>query len=155
MTKGAVSMSITNPAGTEQLEPLDAALARVDAALRAMWAGDPSGYIDAWERSDDVTLLGAFGPVAKGWDAVHNTLRWVGTRFGAGGPAWIEHICVIETGDLAYTVSYERRTTSLDGGEVHERALRVTHVYRRSPSGQWRLIHRHADYAQPDPRRTA
>lgn len=145
-------MSITNPAGTQQREPLDAALARVDAALRAMWAGDPSGYIDAWERSGDVTLLGAFGPVAKGWDAVHNTLQWVGTRFGAGGPASIERICVIETGDLACTVSYERRTTSLDGGEVHERALRVTHVYRRSPSGQWRLVHRHADYAQPDPR---
>jgi hypothetical protein len=32
-------MSITNPAETEQREPLDAALARVDAALRAMWAG--------------------------------------------------------------------------------------------------------------------
>ena len=72
----------------------------------------------------------------------------------AGGPASIEHICVIETGDLAYTVSYERRTTSLDGGELHARALRVTHVYRRSPSGKWRLVHRHADYAQPDPRQT-
>src|SRR5260370_7688023 len=147
-------MRIPSRAETQQREPLDAALARVDAALRAMWAGDPSGYINAWERSDDVTLLGAFGPVAKGWDAVHNTLRWVGTRFGAGGPASIEHICVIETGDLAYTVSYERRTTSLDGGEAHERALRVTHVYRRSPSGQWCLVHRHADYAQPHPPHT-
>ena len=70
------------------------------------------------------------------------------------GPAPIEHICVIETGDLACTVNYERHTPSLHGGEVHERALQVTHVYRRSPDGQWRLVHRHADYAQPDPRQT-
>jgi ketosteroid isomerase-like protein len=148
-------MSTSRPATTQQAEPLDAALARVDAALRAMWSGDPDSYIGSWEQSGDVTLLGALGPVAKGWEAVHDTLRWVGAKFAAGGPAEIEHISAIETGDLACTVSYERRTTSLDGAAVHERAMRVTHVYRRSPRGQWLLIHRHADYAQPDPRQTA
>jgi ketosteroid isomerase-like protein len=111
--------------------------------------------MDAWEHSAEVTLMGGLGPVEKGWDAVSDTLSWVGGKFGDGGAARIEHLAVVEGADLGYTVGYEHRTTSLDGGEVHERTLRVTHIYRRSPDGQWHIVHRHADYAQPDPRRTS
>jgi ketosteroid isomerase-like protein len=97
---------------------------------------------------------GSLGPVEKGWDAVSGTLPWVGLKFGDGGPARIEHIVAMESGDLAYTVGYEHRTASLDGGDLHGRTLRVTHIYRRSANGQWRVVHRHADYAQRDTRQT-
>ena len=135
-----------------QGERLSAALARVDQALREMWRGDPLPYMEAWDHSADVTLMGGLGPVEKGWDAVSDTLSWVGAKFGDGGPARIEHLAAVEGADLAYTVGYEHRTASLDGGQVHERSLRVTHIYRRSPDGNWHIVHRHADYAQPDPR---
>jgi ketosteroid isomerase-like protein len=133
-------------------EPLRRAIERVDGALDVMWAGDPSRYIDAWEPAEDVSLLGSLGPVETGWDRVRDTLGWVGAKMSAGGPSKIDHILTVEGADLAFTVDYEHRTTSLDGGEIHERVLRVTHIYRRSDAGEWRVIHRHANYAQPDPR---
>ncbi len=48
------------------------------------------------------------------------------------------------SGDLAYTVGYERSTRSLDGGPVESGTLRVTHVYRRE-NGEWKIVHRHGD----------
>jgi ketosteroid isomerase-like protein len=48
------------------------------------------------------------------------------------------------SGDLAYTVGYERHSVSKEGGPVEPHALRVTHVYRRE-NGVWRVVHRHGD----------
>jgi ketosteroid isomerase-like protein len=144
--------SAAEPAVRE--EEFDAALARMDHALRAMWAGDPEPLIEMCERSDEVTLFGALGPVEQGWQAATDTWRWVGGKFSVGGPATIEHLAAAQSGDLAYTSGFERRTTSLDRGPVEEKVLRVTHIYRRS-GGQWRLIHRHADLPPGDPRPSA
>ncbi len=129
-------------------------LARMDGALRAMWSGDPEPLIELCERSDEVTLFGALGPVEHGWRAATDTFRWVGGKFSVGGPATIEHLAVAQSGDLAYTAGFERRTTSIDGGPGEENVLRVTHIYRRS-GGQWRLLHRHADLPPHDPRLNA
>jgi ketosteroid isomerase-like protein len=144
--------SAAEPAVRE--EEFDAALARMDRALRAMWAGDPEPLIEMCERSEEVTLFGALGPVEQGWQAATDTWRWVGGKFSVGGPATIEHLAAAQSGDLAYTAGFERRTTSIDGGPVEEKVLRVTHIYRRS-AGQWRLIHRHADLPPRDPRSSA
>jgi ketosteroid isomerase-like protein len=48
----------------------------------------------------------------------------------------------------AHRAAYEHDEVVVDG---HPRAytLRVTHVYR-SEKGQWRIVHRHADFP-PDP----
>jgi ketosteroid isomerase-like protein len=48
------------------------------------------------------------------------------------------------SGDLAYTVGYEKCTRSWDGGPPESSTLRVTHVYRRE-NGEWKIVHRHAD----------
>jgi hypothetical protein len=74
----------TEETTTRRVEGLGAALARVDNALRDMWRGDPLAYMDAWEHSAEVTLMGGLGPVEKGWDAVSDTLSWVGGKFGDG-----------------------------------------------------------------------
>jgi ketosteroid isomerase-like protein len=50
------------------------------------------------------------------------------------------------SGDLAYVVGYERAASSIDGSADEELGLRVTQVYRRE-SGDWKLVHRHADPA--------
>jgi ketosteroid isomerase-like protein len=53
------------------------------------------------------------------------------------------------SGDLAYTVGYERSTVSVDGGPAEPKTLRVTHVYRRE-NDEWKIVHRHGDYPPVD-----
>jgi ketosteroid isomerase-like protein len=132
-------------------ETLASALERVDTALRSLWSGDPEPYSACWARSDDVTLFGAWGPIERGWKAATETFRWVASRMSGEGIGRSEHAVVAESGDLAYTVGFERRTTSIDGGPGRERVLRVTHIYRCT-DGKWQLLHRHADYPPSDPR---
>jgi ketosteroid isomerase-like protein len=131
-------------------EDLEGALRRVDAALRAMGGGDPAPYTDLWAESRDVTLFGAWGPIERGIDALRRTFEWVGGRF-SGGELVAENVVVHASGDLACTVGFERGTVRIDGGEPFEMTIRVTHVYRHS-DGEWRLVHRHADFPPPDQR---
>ncbi len=51
--------------------------------------------------------------------------------------------------DLAYTVGYEHISVSMDGVPVEPFTLRVTHVYRHK-NGEWKIVHRHADYPPID-----
>jgi hypothetical protein len=53
--------------------------------------------------------------------------------------------------DLAYTVGFERGTVRVDGGPGRPMTIRVTHVYKRV-DGDWRIIHRHADFPPLDQR---
>ena len=45
-----------------------------------------------------------------------------------------ELVAARASGDLAYTVGYERSTVSVDGAPPEPNVLRVTHVYRRENS---------------------
>ena len=49
---------------------------------------------------------------------------------------------------------FERSHGSVDGGPPRDTVLRVTHIYRRI-DGDWKLMHRHADIAPPDQRKTS
>jgi ketosteroid isomerase-like protein len=126
-------------------------LQRTAEALAAMGAGDPGPYTALWARSDDVTLFGAWGPMEKGYDAVTQTFRWVGSRFSDGGLT-PTHDVVEVAGDLAYTVGSERGVVRVDGSEPRPMTIRVTHVYKRE-DGEWWLVHRHADFPPADQRR--
>jgi ketosteroid isomerase-like protein len=78
-------------------------------------------------------LLGPWGPIEKGSRAVIDTFRWVGSRF-VGDPApvqaSVENTVISRSGDLAYTVGFERGTVRVDGGSEQEMVIRVTHIYR-------------------------
>ena len=52
------------------------------------------------------------------------------------------------SGDLAYSVGYERFVGSIRGRPVEPIAVRVTHVYRRE-DGDWKIVHRHGDNPPP------
>ena len=58
------------------------------------------------------------------------------------------------SGDLAYTVGYERHTTGVAGGPVEPHTLRVTQAYRRE-DGEWKVVHRHDDEVRASPAPTA
>jgi ketosteroid isomerase-like protein len=78
---------------------------------------------------------------ASGWAQVSETFRWLASRF-ANGELHLEVIAAGVSGDLAYTVGYERLRASFDGGPAGPIRLRVTHIYRRE-NGEWKIVHRH------------
>lgn len=127
---------------------LQQTLDRVHSALVAIVRGDPEPYMRLWSRADDVSLFGAYGPCRQGWDQVSQTFRWVATRF-TRGELRCEDLIVNVSGDLAYTVGYEKGTVAVDGEEPEPMSIRVTQIYRRE-DGQWRLMHRHADFTSID-----
>jgi ketosteroid isomerase-like protein len=123
---------------------------QVRAALAAMGAGRPKEYIDCWAKSDDTTLFGAWGPIEQGYRHLVETFQWVGHRF-TGGALVPEDIVSFESGDLAYTVGFERGEMSVDAKDSTSMTIRVTHIYRRI-DGEWFLVHRHADFPPSDQR---
>jgi ketosteroid isomerase-like protein len=126
---------------------------RVKTALGQMGSGDPEPYIDCWADADDVTLFGAWGPIEKGHQQLVETFRWVGSRFKAGTLVPEDEV-VFQSGDLAYTVGFERGDIAVDDGGPRHMTIRVTHVYRRF-GDEWRLVHRHADFPPVDQRKEA
>jgi ketosteroid isomerase-like protein len=74
----------------------------------------------------------------------------VGGRF-TGGTFAPKDTVVYASGDLAYTVGFERGDVSVDGGPPQPMTIRVTHIYRHI-DGKWRLVHRHADFPPADQR---
>ncbi|MGI9148560.1 MAG: YybH family protein [Chloroflexota bacterium] len=88
-------------------------------------------YIACWAESDDATLFGAWGPIEKGHKSLADTFRWVGSRF-KGGELSVDNTVAYASGDLAYTVGFERGDVIVDaGGTRRPMVIRVTHIYRR------------------------
>ena len=124
------------------------ALSRERSAEAAIYRGDPGPFKELWSRGDDISLFGAFGPCKKGWHQVGKTVDWVASRYREG-VVTAEYEVVHEGADLAYTVGYETGDVVLDGAPVTRQRLRVTQIYRRE-DGEWRLVHRHGDFAPAD-----
>jgi ketosteroid isomerase-like protein len=133
---------------TSTPEPFSDALSRLQRALDAIFNGDPEPYINLWSQTAEITLFGAWGPCKNGQAELTPTFHWVASRFG-GGRMRYEHEVARAVGDLAYTVGYERGETVVDGAGFQPMTLRVTHILQRE-DGEWRLIHRHADFAPVD-----
>jgi ketosteroid isomerase-like protein len=118
-------------------------------AEKAIQRGDVEPRLSLWTRADPVTLFGAWGPCKSGWEDVERTFRWVASRFSDGTDYELELVAADVSGDMAYTVGYERTSSSVDGGPVTPNVLRVTHIYRRE-GGEWRIVHRHGDHLPED-----
>lgn len=58
----------------------------------------------------------------------------------------VEVVCL--GADLAYTVGYEQGEAAIDG-VTQPVKIRVTHVYRHEED-DWKLVHRHGDFAPLD-----
>lgn len=112
------------------------------AAELALHHGDVAPRLAIWSHEEPVTLLGALYS-ASGWEDVSAVFRRVADSFGESTGYEREVVAATVSGDLAYTVAYERSTGTMFG-EPYVHALRVTHVYRRE-GGAWRVVHRHAD----------
>jgi ketosteroid isomerase-like protein len=122
-----------------------AVLDRVGEALDAMFRGDHRPYTALWADTDDVTLYGAWGRTEQGHEALARTFAWVGSRFSDGVVEPYEYRVIVVSGDVGYTVGFERAEVRVDGGPSRPMVLRVTHGFRRI-DGAWWLTHRHADF---------
>jgi ketosteroid isomerase-like protein len=112
------------------------------AAEKAIHDGDVEPRLALWSHTDPVTLFGA-SLTGSGWSTVEPMFREVASWFGGSMEYEFEVIAAGASGDLAYTVGYERNRVLMNG-EARVYTLRVTHVYRRE-AGQWRIVHRHGD----------
>lgn len=119
-------------------------------AERALCQGHGEARAKTWSPSDPVTLFGAAVPLRSGWDEVNGTFHWLAGRFSDKHlrDYDFELLAAGASGDLAYTVGFERKTFVVDGKPMSY-TLRVTHVYRRE-AGEWRIVHRHGDYPPED-----
>ena len=95
---------------------LTAMLDRQISAETALHNGDVAPRMALWSRADPVTLFGAMGMSDAGWDTVSRTFRWVASRFSQCTAYSFELVAAGASGDLAYTVGFERADLSVDGG---------------------------------------
>lgn len=130
-------------AGTETDRFLAEMLPAQRAAEQAIHNGDVEPRLALWSRRDPVTLYGARLNVS-GWKDVEPAFRTVASWFSDSEDFEFEVIAAGASGDLAYTVGYERNKVQVEG-RPSTYTLRVTHVYRRE-DGVWRIVHRHADF---------
>jgi hypothetical protein len=82
-------------------------------------------------------IVWSVGPIEKAYQRLVETFRWVGHRF-TGGTLVPEDIVSFESGDLAYTVGFERGEVSVDANASASMTIRVTHIYRHI-DGEWYL----------------
>jgi ketosteroid isomerase-like protein len=117
-------------------------LPRQRTAEQAIHHGDAEPRLALWSRSDPVTV---FGAKMSGFNRpdLEQMFRTVASWFSDSTEYEFEVIAAGASGDVAYTVGYERNRVKVDG-EPRTYTLRVTHAYRRE-DGQWRIVHRHAD----------
>ncbi len=128
---------------------LAAVLPRQIKAETELHNGDVEPRLKMWSTKDPVTLFGGWGPCKSGTEEVTRVFRWVASRFSNCTAYDLEIIAAGASGDLAYTVGYERCTRSVDGAPLSSSLLRVTHIYRRE-KGEWKIVHRHGDFPPVD-----
>jgi ketosteroid isomerase-like protein len=126
-------------------------LARQHKAEEAFVHGDPRPRMELWSRRDPVTLFGAMGKSESGWGELSRTFTWVASQFSEVSNFRYDVELVQVSGDIAYTLGFERFEGSIAGRAVEPIAVRVTHIYRRE-DGEWRIAHRHADNPPQEPR---
>jgi ketosteroid isomerase-like protein len=112
-------------------------------AEEALHNGDVTPRLEMWSQQDPLSLFGAVKS-GNGWDELSQTFRWLASRFSNCTAYSFDLVAAGVSGDLAYTVGYERCSRSWNGGPVESTRLRVTHVYRRE-NGEWKIVHRHGD----------
>jgi ketosteroid isomerase-like protein len=116
-------------------------------AERQIHGGDAQPRMDLWSRNDPVTVLGA-KESGQGWAQLEPMFKAVAGWFSEAISYDFDLVAAGASGDMAYTVGYEHNEVVVDG-KRRMYTLRATHVYRRE-DGEWRTVHRHADFPPED-----
>lgn len=124
---------------------LDDVIARYHQGLDAFMKGDHQRVKTLFSERDDVTLGNPFGPFARGFDEVVDTMARAAAHYRDGEAIGFDRISTYEGDDLVCIVEVERLRSKVgDNDDLSSLSLRVTTVFR-SEDGGWRIAHRHAD----------
>ena len=124
---------------------VEAAIARLHAAMAKVANGDVSAIKDLYSQTADATSFYGWGGYEKGAAAVAKRWDWAGSQF-KGGTVRYENVSTVTTPEMFYVTDIEtfenQRVAGVDG--VTGWSNRVTHIFRRE-AGEWRLVHRHGN----------
>jgi ketosteroid isomerase-like protein len=124
---------------------VQAAIARLHAAMANVANGDVAAIKALYSHSADATSFYGWGGYEKGWEAVSKRWDWAATRF-RGGVVRYENVSTVITPDMFLVTDIEtfrpQRVANVEGETGWSN--RVTHVFRKE-AGEWRLIHRHGN----------
>ena len=124
---------------------VDAAIARLHAAMAKVANGDVSAIKSLYSHTTDATSFYGWGGYEKGWEAVSRRWDWAGTQF-KGGSVRYENVSTVIAPEVFYVTeieTYENQSVVNVDGKTGW-ANRVTHIFRRE-AGEWRLVHRHGN----------
>jgi ketosteroid isomerase-like protein len=114
-------------------------------ALGEFMKGNPAPAKELYSQRDDVTLGNPFGPFARGWTQVVETMEKAASHYRDGDATGFENVAKCVTSDLAYLVEVEQLRSKVGGrSDVTSLALRATSIFRPE-DGLWKIVHRHAD----------
>lgn len=126
-------------------EDLDQVLELYHESLAAFMKGDHEPVKRLFSQREDATLGNPFGPFARGWTQVVETMERAAALYRDGDAEGFDTISKYVGPDLACIVEVERLRSKVGGREdLAPVELRVTTVFRRE-DGRWRIVHRHAD----------
>lgn len=127
------------------VDDLDQVVEQYHMALDEFMKGNYEPAKQLFSQREDVTLGNPFGPFARGWSQVVETMKRAASNYRDGEATGFDTISKYVTPDLAYVVEVERLKSKVGGREdVAPVNLRVTTIFRRE-DGRWMLVHRHAD----------
>jgi ketosteroid isomerase-like protein len=123
----------------------DQAVEQNHLALGEFVKGNHAPLQRLYSQRDDVTLGNPFGPFARGFEQVVQTMRRAASNYRDGEATGFELVSKHVTHYLAYIVEVERYKAKVGGrDDITPVAVRVTSIFR-AEDGVWRLVHRHAD----------
>src|SRR5215212_6111006 len=110
------------------VEDFDDVLEQFKQAGNEFMRGNPKAVQDIFSHRDDVTLANPFGPPARGWEQVAETMERAASNY-RDGEVRFESAAKYVTSELAYTVEMERCQAKVGGREdAASLALRVTTI---------------------------
>lgn len=122
---------------------IDRTITAYHEALDAFFKGDPEPCKRLYSHEADASLANPFGPPARGWSLVSQTMEQAAAHYRDGRAIGFERIAGGATDALAYIVEIEHYEAKINGREGIV-DLRVTTVLRPD-GGAWKIVHRHAD----------
>lgn len=126
-----------------KIQSWQTAVDQLRAAVQALLHGDSIHYKSLWSHHQDVTMMGAYGGLASGWNQVSETIDRAAARYRGWEPNYHEELIAKHaTADLAYLVLKEKVQNGDDRNSI--RARRITLLYRMEDSN-WRIFHHHSD----------
>jgi ketosteroid isomerase-like protein len=118
------------------------ALRELHVAVDRLLIGDPAPYQELWSHAADVTMMGAYGGLAIGHEAVCTAITRAADNYSGWRPDYMEEPIAAENdGSLGYLILRERVSNQND---KTVRYRRVTVLFRRE-TNRWRIFHHHSD----------